>query len=84
MIYDPVSGKPSITLSFAISSFFLAIASMVGLHLGHWGVWPTVITASFWALATILYIIRKITSVKFDLDDKSISLENDDESKTST
>ena len=77
MFLDTNTNQPSITITYSIVTFLLAVASVV-LFAYHLILWPVVIaTISFWFLATILYIIRKINKASFDIKTKTFSIEND-------
>ena len=78
-LYDPTTDKPSITLFFPYASFVVALTSVISLHFKPSLLIPTCVSISFWTIATVLYMIRKINKAKFDLDDKSIELEGGDE-----
>lgn len=78
-IYDQSTKGPSMTLAFSYITFVLAILSCIALHVKVELFVATVTTLMFWLIATILYMIRKITKAKFDLDDKSFELDNDED-----
>ena len=82
LVYDPVSKAPSVTLMFAVVTFWIAVASLVGLHFKPTWLVPCITAICWWALATILYMIRKITKAKFDVQNKSFSVENDEPTKS--
>lgn len=75
--HDPVSGKPSVTLLFPYLTFVLAFLSTIALHFKASLLVATSVSISFWALAVIFYMMRKITKAKVDLDDKSFELGDD-------
>ena len=76
MFMDTQTNQPSITLTYSIISFLMAVASIVVMHWYKF-IWPaTTATIGFWFLATVLYIIRKINKASFDIDDREITLEN--------
>lgn len=72
-------GKPSATLTFAYASFLVAIAAEVYFILNGDHLASTATAIIFWALAVVFYRMRKIDKVKFDLDDKSLELDAEDE-----
>ena len=75
-IYDQSTKGPSMTLAFSYITFVLSILSIIALHFKVELFVATTTTLVFWLIATILYMIRKITKAKFDLDDKSFELDN--------
>ena len=77
MAHDSTTGKPSITLLFPYISFLLAMVSIIML-LKENTLYGTIAAIGTWVIALILYLMRKITKFKADLDDKSIELENGD------
>jgi cbb3-type cytochrome oxidase subunit 3 len=77
-LHDPVNKKPSITLLFPYITFVIAAISLLLLH-----IWPSMLVATamsifMWALATVFYMLRKLTKAKFDLENKSFELDNGD------
>jgi hypothetical protein len=79
-LHDPVSKKASVTLLFPYITFVIAVFSVIALH-----IWPNMILATgtsllFWMVATIFYMLRKLSKAKFDLDSKSFELESKEES----
>jgi hypothetical protein len=78
--YDPVTKKPSISLFTMYSVLVLAIVSNIFLTLKdvETGTYTAIV---FWCLATVFYMMRKLTSVKIDVDDRSIALENNKQKK---
>lgn len=81
MIYDPLSGKPSITLTCVYITFFTAIKCFYEYKNNPVTPLPTIISICFWALSMIFYLIRKIAKAKFDLDDKSLEIESEEDSE---
>jgi len=76
-VHDPVTEKPSITLMFVYISFMMTAITIGTLA------FKDLYTASimgmiFWVLAFVFYSIRRIKTFKADLDDKSISLEGEE------
>ena len=76
---DPTTQKPSITLFFPYATFALAVVSLTALHFRSGLLMATWTAIGFWIIAVVLYMLRKITRAKFDLDDKSIDLSNEEE-----
>ncbi len=79
--YDAISEKPSITLLFNWLYSVALLISIIALHQAETPLTASLFTLGVWALSTIFYMLRKLTSAKVDLDDKSIELENTDEAK---
>jgi hypothetical protein len=72
---DLATGEVSFRLWCAWWSFHLALLSVIALHF-----FP-VSTASwtaigFYALSMVFYMLKKLTSAKIDLDDRSVELNN--------
>ena len=76
-IYDAESGHPSITLMFAYVTFVLAVISLVVLHFRPELLTATITSISFWAVAVVLYRMRKIDKMKLDLRDQSVEIGSD-------
>ena len=73
MAFDPVGGKPSVTLLFAYVMFTLTFMGCAVLLVQN----PTIGTgASFivWVTAMVFYLLRRLTRAKIDFDDRSIDL----------
>jgi len=77
--YDPVSKQPSVTIMFPYLTFFMAIISVILLHIYPNLFLPTITTISFWALSTIFYLLRKLTKANLDWNNKTLELENSNE-----
>jgi hypothetical protein len=73
-VHDSTTGKPSITLFFPYATFFIACVSLITLHFKPALTVATWTSISFWVLATALYMLRKITKLKFDKG--GVALEN--------
>lgn len=83
MAYDAVTKHPSVTLLFPYIAFIVLIYAEIRLIDSN----PTegaLLALGAWFLATVLYMLRKLSKAKFDLDDKSFELEggNDETDKT--
>lgn len=78
---DDTTGKPSITLTFPYVSFVLMVVSIIML-LKQNVFYGTICAVVVWLSATILYLMRQITKVKASLSEKSIELENQDDTKS--
>jgi hypothetical protein len=74
--------KPSVTLFFAYISFIAVMLSLVYLHFNPNNMTPTLIATLVWSIALLIYRMRKIDSLKFDLDDKSFEIESEDEQES--
>lgn len=72
--YNSDTGKPSITLLAVHVAIWLVVAiSLLGLKFDLSNqVWQAL---AFYAIANTFYLIKKITKVKLDADDKSLELE---------
>jgi hypothetical protein len=79
-IWDPVSKAPSITLMFTYITGFMAIVSTIALHFKPDLLVATGTSIAFWALAQVLYMVRKITKAGFNLKDRSITVEDNEPS----
>lgn len=82
-LHDPVSKQPSVTLLFPYITFIIAVISLILLH-----IWPSMLIATgmsifMWSIATVFYMLRKLSKAKFDLENKSFELDNGEE-ETST
>ena len=78
---DPVSGKPSVTLLLMYVANLVAIASLIYLHIKGDAFTATCMSVLYGVLCTVLYMMRKLSKAKFDLDDKSVELDSGEESK---
>jgi len=75
-LHDPVSKKPSVTLLFPYITFVIAAISTILLHF-----WPSLLLATgtsiiFWAMATVFYMLRKLSKAKFSLESRSFELDS--------
>lgn len=77
--HDATTGKPSITLFFPYVTGFISIVSVIALHFKLDLVIASLTCIVFWLIAMILYMLRRISKAKFDLDDKSFELDSDSE-----
>ena len=82
-IYDPASKQPSITILFPYVLFWIACISLVLLHIFPGMTIATWTSIGFWAMATVLYMFRKLQKAKFEVGGKSITLESGDSSAPS-
>lgn len=81
--YDPVSKLPSITITFAHVSFTLLMISYLRYLHGDSPAMHVYVGMGIWVLATIFYLMRKITKAKLDLQEKSFELSNGEDSDDS-
>lgn len=84
LMHDPVDGKPSITAMFAYATFILTVSSVVSLHFFPEILAATGVTMGFWGMATVFYLLRKITKAKFDADDRSFELDGENATPSTT
>lgn len=83
LMYDPVADRASITVLFPYVSFWLTIVSLIFLHFFP-SIWSATLGCGMlWVLSTVLYMIRKLSKAKFDLNDKTIEFDSEPESKDS-
>lgn len=72
MAYDNDRKKPSVTLLAFYLAMVVAVGSVVALHFSD-GLWvATSASLMLFGMTFIFYRLRKLTSAKIDLDDKSI------------
>lgn len=76
--YDPVRQRASVTLFMAYISFILAVISLITLHFKPSLIMATTMAFIFHFVCVVFYLMREINKAKFDLDDKSFSLESDE------
>lgn len=74
--------KPSVTLFFAYVSFIAVMVSLVYLHFNPNNMTPTLISTMIWSIALLIYRLRKIDSLKFNLQEKSFEIDAEDETPT--
>jgi hypothetical protein len=79
--YDPVPKKPSFRLLCAYTSFLVATASVVALHFVpvETATWTAI---GFYGLCMVFYMLKRLTSAKIDLDDRSLELSDNSAQKT--
>lgn len=78
LAHDSTKGQPSVTLFFMYLANVMAIFSLIYLHLRADAFVANCMTLLYAVISTVLYMMRKLQSAKFDLDDKSFELESDD------
>ncbi len=82
MAYDADKKGPSITLLIFYVAMIMTIGSLTAFHfMPDKLLQPSLLTLLFLGLSFVFYRMRNLDKVKFDLDDRSIELEgnNDDE-----
>lgn len=72
--YSAERDGPSITLFFAWISFLVANLSLIAVYFDEAKLTFAWTCIGFWVVATVLYMLRKLSHVKFDLDDRKIEL----------
>lgn len=77
--YDASRGEASVTLFFMYIANIVAICSILWLHSKGEPLTATLTAAIYSIVWTVLYMMRRIQKAKFDLDDRSVDLEADDE-----
>lgn len=75
-LYDPTTELPSITLGMLYITSLIMFTSLIALHFQDNLLTSTLTTVMVWLLAYVMYRLRKLDKVKFDLDDKTIELED--------
>lgn len=78
---DKTTGKASITLFFAYTSYILACISLVALHFKEQLLTATSMAFIFSGMMIVFYLLRQLSKASFSLKDKSISLENEEKDK---
>lgn len=86
-VFDPVAGQPSVTLMFFYIGYMLAasvmlVSSILLLVKGDY-LQATFMPTMLALMSFVFYRLRKLDTVKFDLDDQEIELSsnNDEESE---
>lgn len=78
--YDASTDKPSSTLLFMYIANMVALGSVIYLTIKD-PIAGAVAACLFSTVNTVLYLMRRLQKASFDLDDKSINLESEDEEK---
>ena len=82
-VHDPVKGKPSVTLLFFYITFCITacviISSSTMLIIKGQYFQATIMPMLYWFSAFIFYRLRRLDSVKINLEEKSVELEGSDE-----
>ena len=73
--YSHDEKKPSVTLLFVWVSGMLAVISTFALNFTEKTFTAACVAICFWAIAMVLYRIRRLDKFKIDLDDRSIELD---------
>lgn len=79
--YDQESKGPSETLLFFKATTTITIASLIALQFKAVTPGTVFTTAGVTLLAFVMYRLRKLDKVKIDVDDQSIELDGQDETK---
>lgn len=75
--YDNAVDGPSITLLLVHLSSYIAMTA-IGILLYKDTLAGTIAAMSYSVLMLVFYMLRKLTNAKFDLDDKSFELSNNE------
>ena len=75
--HDTTTGKPSITLLFAYTTFILTLVSAISLHKNTEHLEASIFSLVFWAISFVMYRMRRLDKFKIDIDDRSIELESE-------
>lgn len=78
--YDQASRGPSVSLFMTHLSSYVAIAAIIYLICND-ALAGTISAMIYATLMITFYLMRRLTKAKFDLDDKSIELENNEQDK---
>ena len=78
---DPTTGQPSVTLYFAYVAFYLSVLSLIALHFWNDLIATTGMSFLFTVLMITFYKLKTLSKAKFDIDDRSIELDSQDEEK---
>lgn len=77
MVWDPDKKRPSVTLLAFYMSMLVANASVIAMHFFS-GTWDaTIASLTLFVLSFVFYKLRRLTTAKLDLDDKSLELSDD-------
>ena len=82
--FDGSTGQKSVTLFFAYITFWLAVFGSVVLYFNTELITATATSIIFWCIAVVFYRLKKLDSLKIDLDDKEIQLNGSDEDEKNT
>jgi len=80
--YDSAAKAPSVTLLFAYVTFIIAAVSVILHHIFDGLFVPTVTSIGFWVIAYVIYRMRKLDKFKFNFEERSITLDSEDETPT--
>jgi hypothetical protein len=78
-VHDPVKGKPSVTLlffyiSFMITTCAITVSSILLLISGNY-LQATMMPTLFWLMSFVFYRLRRLDSVKINLQEQSFELD---------
>jgi hypothetical protein len=76
--YDPVSKKPSITITFAHFTFTIAVFAVFRYLNNMCNIMQVLVCIMFWSMSTVFYLIRQINKAKFNLQQQSFEFEGGD------
>lgn len=74
---DAVTGKSSVPLFFSFVTFVLAVASVIALHFDVKLLIATATSISFWAIATVFFMMRKIDKASINLQKDTLDVQDD-------
>jgi hypothetical protein len=77
--FDSTTKLPSITLFFSYITFWIAVAGSISVYFNSNLLFASINSTIFWMLAFVMYRIRSLDRVKFDLDDRSLELSGDED-----
>jgi hypothetical protein len=82
MAYDNDRKKPSVTLLAFYLAMVVSVCSVIALHFSD-GLWvATSASLLLFSMTFMFYRLRKLTSAKIDLDDKSIEFSSESNKKS--
>ena len=83
-VLDTKDGKPSTTLTMTVVAHIVAVLATINLR-HHDALQGAIQAGVLWLLSMVFYRLKKLDSVKFDLDDKSFELKGgEDESNSNS
>lgn len=78
LAYDPVTEKASVTLFMAWVSFVICAVGNILIWFKADSITAALVNILFCSLMVVFYMIRKITTARFDLQNKSFELSNEE------
>lgn len=76
---DGSNNSKSVTLFFTYITFWLAVGGSIAVYFKSDLLFASINSTIFWLLAFVMYRLRKLDNVKFDLDDRSLELSGDED-----